>query len=91
MPFEFVNINFLWLLNLIPLCIAWYVWKHRGQQPSIQLSSTYTLRRESFFSLTTLQHSLGTKTDNTLYGWGNNTNSQLGDGTTDSSYNPKRI
>ncbi len=58
MPFEFVNINFLWLLNLIPLCIAWYVWKHRSQQPSILLSSTNTLKRESSFSLTTLQHLL---------------------------------
>lgn len=50
--FEFANTYFLWLLGLIPVCIAWYVWKERKQQPSLRVS---TISRLHIKALTRVQ------------------------------------
>ncbi|WP_108869453.1 VWA domain-containing protein [Aquimarina aquimarini] len=37
--FIFENPHFFWLLFLLPLAIAWYVWKQNKQQASLKISS----------------------------------------------------
>ncbi|WP_025743694.1 vWA domain-containing protein [Aquimarina pacifica] len=37
--FTFENPQFFWLFLLIPLVIAWYVWKRNKQQPALKISS----------------------------------------------------
>ena len=37
--FEFVNPEFFWLFLLLPLAVAWYVWKRNQQTAAIKLSS----------------------------------------------------
>jgi len=39
MRFEFVNPEFFWLLLLLPLAIAWYVWKRKRLTASVKLST----------------------------------------------------
>lgn len=58
MQYEFTDIKFLFLLNLIPLLAAWYIFNHKKQLPAIRLSTSFVLQRESFLSRTTLQHLL---------------------------------
>lgn len=36
---EFYHIHFLWLLFILPLYIAWYVWKQKGLQASLKIST----------------------------------------------------
>lgn len=52
MGFEFANTYFLWLLGLIPICISWYIWKNRRQQPSFRVS---TISRLHVKALTRVQ------------------------------------
>lgn len=37
--FEFSNPEFFWLFLLLPVALAWYVWKRKKQTPSLKLSS----------------------------------------------------
>lgn len=37
--FEFVNPEFFWLFLLLPVAVAWYVWKRNRQTASVRLSS----------------------------------------------------
>jgi len=36
---QFANPQVLWLLNLLPLLMAWYIWQHRKQQSLLKISS----------------------------------------------------
>ena len=38
--FEFVNPNLFWLFLLLPVAIAWYLWKRKQQTPALKISST---------------------------------------------------
>ncbi|MDT0555694.1 vWA domain-containing protein [Patiriisocius hiemis] len=38
--FEFVNPNLFWLFLLLPVAIAWYLWKRKQQTPTLKISST---------------------------------------------------
>ena len=38
--FNFENPEFFWLLLLLPLAIAWYIWKRHRQTPELKISST---------------------------------------------------
>jgi Ca-activated chloride channel family protein len=37
--FEFVHPGFFWLFLLLPVLIAWYLWKRKQQRPALRISS----------------------------------------------------
>ena len=45
--FEFVNPVFFWLFLLLPVLIAWYIWKRKDQTASLRISSLDGFRTKS--------------------------------------------
>ena len=37
--FEFANPEFFWLFLIMPVAIAWYIWRHNRQTPPVKISS----------------------------------------------------
>ncbi|MDX1545132.1 MAG: VWA domain-containing protein [Christiangramia sp.] len=45
--FTFENPEFFWLFLLLPLAIAWYIWKRNKQTPELKISSTQGFKVKS--------------------------------------------
>jgi len=37
--FEFSNPEFFWLFLILPVAIAWYIWKYNKNTPAVKISS----------------------------------------------------
>ena len=53
---EFANKGFLWLLILIPLMIAWYIWRNSKLQGSLRMSALKGFSSVKKSKYTTLRH-----------------------------------
>jgi Ca-activated chloride channel homolog len=53
---EFANKGFLWLLVLIPLMIAWYIWRNSKLQGSLRMSALKGFSSVKKSKYTTLRH-----------------------------------
>lgn len=53
---EFANPDFLWLLAIIPLMIAWYIFREKKSQGSIKVTTLKSFNSHNY--LATLRHSL---------------------------------
>ena len=54
----FLHPYFLWLLLIVPLYIAWYVWKQKGLQASLQISSIKAFAKAPTSKKVYFRHSL---------------------------------
>ena len=53
---QFANPEYFWLLLLLPVALAWYIWKHNKQTASLKISSVKGFKTSSL--LAKLKHAL---------------------------------
>lgn len=58
MRFEFVNPEFFWLFLVLPLIVAWYVWKRHSLTASVKISSINGFKLSSSNWLAKARHAL---------------------------------